>query len=137
MGFWKKLFGGSNMPDKDSTVGVDPTTNETMRKHHKAADISQSHGAKYSGRAEETKAQKQADPETRDIIKEAEEYPNTTQPRSDVDASAAAGHNKPRKSKEEQLQTQPKPASEQSETPKEGRPDTPKPEAGQHKRADD
>lgn len=146
MGFWKKLFGGSNQPDKDESVGVDPTTDEKMKPKQQKADISQSEGAKYSGREEDTKAQRQADPETREIVKDAENYPSEakttsggdskTQPRGDVDASQAVGKTKPKKSKAEQRKTQPKPGSKQKTTPKEAAPGSGKTKAGQHKEKD-
>lgn len=132
MGFWKRLFSGSNQPDKDSTVGVDPTRDEKMKAEEKKSTASE--GAKFSGRTEETKAQKQADPETREIVQEAEEYPKESQPRGDVDAAKAGGAVKPKKSKEEQRKTQPKPAAEQKTTPHEAEPGTGKPHAGDHKK---
>ena len=142
MGFWKKLFGGSNQPDKDESVGVDPTTDEKMKPKHKKADVSHSEGPKYTGRTEDTKAQRQTDPETREIIKDAEVYPNeaetqgTTEPRGNVDASQAVGQTKPKKSKAEQLKTQPKPGAKQKTTPKEAEPGSGKTKAGQHKEKD-
>lgn len=136
MGFWKKLFGGSNQPDKDESVGVDPTTDKKMKPKQQTSSASTSEGAKFSGRTEDTKAQKQADPETREVVQEAENYPKEEQPRGDVDSSAAVGKKGSNKTAEEKRKTQPKPASKQKTTPKEAEPGTGKPKAGQHKGKD-
>ena len=143
MGFWKKLFSGSNQPDKDESVGVDPTTDEKM-KSKDADEMSFRHGGKFSGRPEETKAQRRADPETQKLIREAEVYPNsdnatqtqtsTDTPRPAVDSSAMG---KSDKTPEEKRATQPKPASEQKTTPKEAEPGNGPPQAGQHHRKGD
>ena len=133
MGFWKKLFSGSNQPDKDESVGVDPTSDEKMKPKHDP-DVSHRDGAKFSGRTEDTKAQRRADPETRQIVQEAENYPNTSEPRPAVDSSAIG---KSDKTPEEKRATQPKPASEQKTTPKEAEPGNGPPVAGQHHRKDD
>ncbi len=140
MGFWKKLFGGSNQPDGSESVGVDPTTGKKMKPAAKGHP-SGTEGAKYSGRTEDTKAQKRADPETREISQDAENYPQEaeplkTKPRAGVEASAKVGKGEAQKSAAEKKKTQPKPASKQRTTPKEAQPGTPKPEAGQHQRKD-
>lgn len=146
MGFWKRLFSGSNQPDNggkasnkqddDSAVGVDPTTGEKMSAKNEAS--SSSSGPKFSGRPGESKAQKQADPETREVVKDAEEYPNEGKPRADVDAADASlkkGSSKPEadKTQAEKRKTQPKPAAQQKTTPKEAEPGSGEPKAGQHK----
>lgn len=133
MGFWRKLLGGSTQPSKDESVGINPTTGEPMKPKH-TEDLTPRQGAGFSGRTEETKAQRQADPETRKIASEGEVYPNTNEHNVAVDASAIG---KPEKTPAEKLATQPKPAAEQKTTPKEAEPGTGKPEAGQHKRKDE
>lgn len=133
MGFWKKLFSGSNQPNKDESVGVDPTTGEKM-KPKGPEDLKPRQGAGFSGRTEETKAQRNTDPETRKTVSEGEIYPNTNPHNSAVDASAIG---KEEKTPEEKRATQPKPATEQKTTPKEAEPGTGMPKAGQHTRKDE
>ncbi|MCC5878913.1 MAG: hypothetical protein JJU03_03315 [Idiomarina sp.] len=137
MGFWSKLFGGSNQPDsaKGESVGVDPTTDKKMKpQQSNQSDLEQ---AKYSGRSEDTKAQRQADPETRKIVADAEKYPKEAETRQTGGSTeAAVGKQNTPKSREEKLKTQPKPGAEQRTTPKEAEPGSGKTKAGQHHEKD-
>lgn len=123
MGFWQRLFG---LEDRQAA----PT--KTADKHQ------QTHrdGAKFTGREEETRAQKHANQSTREVIQDGQDYPEGTQPNQGVDAGHVEGTTTPPKSRAEQLKTQPKPASEQSKTPREAEPGTGKTQAGQHQRKD-
>ena len=51
MGFWRKLLGGSTQPNKDESVGINPTTGEPMKPKHKD-DLTPRQGAGFSGRTE-------------------------------------------------------------------------------------
>lgn len=136
MGFWKKLLKGSTQPDKDESVGVDPTTNKKMTSSTSRPDLDELDDARYMGRTEDTKAQRRADPETQEVIRGADHYPKEAEPLARTDSSAVAGEVKPKKTEAEQRKTQPKPATEQKKTPKEAEPGTGKPQAGQHHEKD-
>lgn len=117
MGIFKKLFGGFFTPQDNQKK---PSVSRDEPREKVAVEGGQSHedGPKYSGRTEETKAQKNADPETREIIKEAQEYPvNKDSPNPTADASAAVGKGHAPKSKETQEATQPKPGAKQRKRP--------------------
>ncbi|MGX5913724.1 hypothetical protein ACR0ST_03230 [Aliidiomarina sp. Khilg15.8] len=117
MGIFNKLFGGLFTPQDDQKK---PTVSSDEPKKKVPTEGADSHaeGPKFSGRTEETKAQKNADPETRKIVKDAQEYPtNEDKPNPTADASEAVGKGHAQKSKEEQEETQPKPGAEQRKRP--------------------
>jgi hypothetical protein len=117
MGIFNKLFGGLFTPQDDQRK-PSVSTEEPKQKVPTEGAKSHEDGPKYSGRTEETKAQKNADPETRNIVKEAQEYPtNQDEPNPTADASEAVGKGHAQKSKAEQEETQPKPGSEQRKRP--------------------
>lgn len=123
MGFWQRLF--TREDRQPAPTKKADSKQQTMRD-----------GPKFDGREEETKAQKNADKSVREVIQEGEEYPDGTQANQGVDAGKVEGTTVPAKTKEEQRRTQPKPASKQRKTPREAKPGTGKPKAGQHKRKD-
>ncbi|RUO25449.1 hypothetical protein CWE09_01555 [Aliidiomarina minuta] len=114
MGFFSKVFGGLFEPKREPQP--QPKPGSTGNKS-KSQDISHEDGPKYSGREEETKAQKNADPETREIVKEAQEYPREDKPNPTADAAKTAGKTTSSKSPQEQQKTQPKPGAKQRKKP--------------------
>lgn len=117
MGIFNKLFGGLFTPQDDQRK-PSVSTEEPKQKVPTEGAKSHEDGPKYSGRTEETKAQKNADPETRKIVKEAQEYPiNQDEPNPTADASEAVGKGHAQKNKAEQEETQPKPGAEQRKRP--------------------
>lgn len=114
MGILNRLFGGLFTPqDTQKKPGV--STDEPKEKVPTDGADSHEDGPKYSGRTEETKAQKNADPETRKIVKEAQEYPvNEDTPNPTADASEAVGKGH---SPEHKEATPPKPGAKQRKRP--------------------
>lgn len=110
MGFFSKVFGGLFTPKREPQPQPEPVS---ARNSGKNEDVSHAEGPKYSGREEETKAQKNADPETREIVKEAQEYPKADQPNPGADAAKAAGKTK----SPESPKAQPKPGAKQRKKP--------------------
>lgn len=115
MGFFSKVFGGLFAPKGESQPEAKKSASTEQAR--KDQDISHDEGPKYSGRQEETKAQKNADPETRDIVKEAQEYPKENKPNPAADASKTAGKTESPKSAQEQQKKQPKPGAKQRKKP--------------------